>query len=81
MTPEVMTEVLKHNLSLGEDFLHNDYHHDECACRDLSAFIVQKPRALATLQDGGVCFACGGLTVRTGTCTTCTQCGETGGCG
>jgi hypothetical protein len=80
-----MTEVLKHNLSLGEDFLHTDYDHDECYCRDLSAYagfaVPRRSAAAGGLQDGGTCFACGGLTVRTGTCTTCTQCGETGGCG
>lgn len=28
-----------------------------------------------------VCRVCGGLMIRTGTCHTCTQCGDTTGCG
>lgn len=31
--------------------------------------------------DGGVCRDCGGMTVPTGACSTCSQCGSTGGCG
>jgi hypothetical protein len=29
----------------------------------------------------GICKRCGGMTIRTGTCMTCTQCGESDGCG
>lgn len=31
--------------------------------------------------DDSICPACGGMTVRTGTCHTCTECGSTTGCG
>lgn len=37
---------------------------------------VPPPRA-----DGGVCRDCGGMTVPTGACSTCRECGSTGGCG
>lgn len=37
-----------------------------------------KPKAQSS---GNSCFACGGMTVRTGTCETCTSCGTSGGCG
>lgn len=32
-------------------------------------------------QDSPVCTTCGGLTIRAGTCYTCTSCGSTSGCG
>lgn len=32
-------------------------------------------------KAGDVCRVCGGMMIRTGTCMTCTQCGETTGCG
>jgi len=32
-------------------------------------------------QDSPVCTTCGGLTIRAGTCYTCTACGSTSGCG
>lgn len=31
--------------------------------------------------DGSVCRDCGGMTVPTGACSTCSVCGSTGGCG
>lgn len=31
--------------------------------------------------DGTACMNCGGITVPTGSCYTCTTCGESGGCG
>ena len=36
---------------------------------------------LTAAQGADVCAKCSGLMVRTGTCMTCSQCGETGGCG
>lgn len=33
------------------------------------------------VSDGKVCTNCGGLMIRTGTCHTCTSCGNTDGCG
>jgi ribonucleoside-diphosphate reductase alpha chain len=32
-------------------------------------------------NDGTVCRNCGGLMIRTGSCHTCTTCGDTTGCG
>lgn len=34
-----------------------------------------------TGTTGDTCRNCGGLMIRTGTCMTCTQCGDTTGCG
>ncbi len=31
--------------------------------------------------DGNLCRDCGGMTVPTGACSTCSVCGSTGGCG
>lgn len=39
---------------------------------------MEKPKPLPT---GEICRTCGGLMVRTGTCHTCTQCGDSTGCG
>lgn len=42
---------------------------------------ARKPPA-APVPSGDLCPACGGLMVRTGTCTTCSSCGtSSGGCG
>lgn len=46
---------------------HDNLRANDCACK----------RGLA----GETCHECGGIMVRTGTCYTCTVCGETGGCG
>lgn len=42
--------------------------------------LVEVGRAHAR-SDGSTCRDCGGLTVPTGSCSTCTTCGSTGGCG
>lgn len=41
---------------------------------------VTKVKAVP-VSSGNSCFACGGMTVRTGSCETCTTCGTSGGCG
>ncbi len=74
---DVFAEASRHRLDL-EAFLHDDFGHQRCSC---SGQRVSAPPRMTGLPDGGTCFACGGMTVRTGTCTTCTSCGETGGCG
>ena len=33
------------------------------------------------MSHGDLCKTCGGMLIRTGTCHTCTQCGDTTGCG
>lgn len=76
MTPEVRTELALHRG--GSEVTHTDFRHEACACARL---VASRPPAQLGLPDGGVCFRCGGMTVRTGTCTACTTCGETGGCG
>jgi hypothetical protein len=76
VTPEVETEVRAHR-GFADPVLHTDYQASLCECSQVVASVPGN----AALPDGGICFACGGMTVRTGTCTTCTGCGETGGCG
>jgi hypothetical protein len=44
--------------------------------RDVKPSNVRSARA-----DGSVCRDCGGMTVPTGACSTCSVCGSTGGCG
>lgn len=73
---DVRAELEQHRLGLP--VVHDDYQHALCAC---ASAVVSAPPANPGLPDGGICFRCGGMTVRTGTCTTCTGCGETGGCG
>ncbi len=83
MTPEVMTETLKHNLSLGEDFLHDDFDHEHCQCGKLSGFVVQKLITLPMVRSkgGNSCATCGGINMLpTGSCETCMDCGTSGGC-
>lgn len=70
---QINEEIERHDLAFPS--LHTDYDHLLCACAKVA------PRPQVGLPDGGICFRCGGMTVRTGTCTTCTTCGETGGCG
>lgn len=60
-----------------DGFVHTNLAASECEC----AGVVAKAPVNEQLPDGGICFSCGSMTVRTGTCTTCTGCGQTGGCG
>lgn len=81
--PAVLALVRQHNLV--PRFTHCDLEPSACCClTSAQTFTEAEVRAAVYtggLQDGGICFACGGLTVRTGTCTTCTTCATTGGCG
>lgn len=43
------------------------------------ATTVQQMQLASPGQD--FCLRCGGMLMRTGTCQTCTQCGQSGGCG
>ncbi len=46
-----------------------------------SGFDTQKPKANGSVISDTVCRKCGGMMVRTGTCLTCLQCGDSsGGC-
>lgn len=72
MDSETEELVRRHNLSYDGE--HTDLQPGACACR---ARVV----AAVPVSSGDACYVCGGLTVRTGTCTTCTNCGTTGGCG
>lgn len=78
--PSAWDALAEHRLLPG--YIHNNLEASECSCRltDRAPKNSLPPRN-AALEDGGICFACGGLTVRTGSCTTCTECGTTSGCG
>lgn len=76
--------VRRHNLVEG--LVHTDLEPGQCICADAywsgrGYSPGVKGVQMRSSADGGTCHACGGMTVRTGTCTTCTNCGETGGCG
>lgn len=50
----------------------------------VSAADYHRPQARprrAPMPDGKCCKICGGLVVQTGTCETCTSCGDNSGCG
>jgi hypothetical protein len=92
VTPETEISVRAHDLSFSGE--HTDVAWWRCVCyqephefanieapEGPTTVVIRPPAGLSGLQDGGICFVCGGMTVRTGTCTTCTECGETGGCG
>lgn len=78
-----LDDLAGHNLTAS--VLHTNLVLTQCACYEHQGLKngaephPQPNRAVGA--DGGVCFKCGGMTVRTGTCTTCTSCGESGGCG
>lgn len=71
---EVKRQIAEHNLTEG--FMHTNLVASQCAC--LTKKVDVRPRVVS---DGGVCHHCGGLTVRTGTCHTCQECGASDGCG
>lgn len=48
---------------------------------ELAAEFRAAVRPSASRSDGGACRDCGGMTVPTGACSTCRECGSTGGCG
>lgn len=68
----VAAMIPAHNLR-NERFVHTNLEARSCACQGITFVRPQ--------QTGEMCSSCGGMMVRTGTCTTCTECGNTGGCG
>lgn len=72
--PDVAKAMSEHNLSPG--ITHTDLQVSGCACRYGGSVVMTRPQ-----QTGEVCASCGGMAVRTGTCTTCVECGTSGGCG
>jgi hypothetical protein len=46
----------------------------------ITTFDDKKPHYAPGI-DGGVCRICGGMLIRTGPCRTCTECGNSDGCG
>lgn len=89
VTPTAESAAILRRHNLVEGLAHTDLDPSRCICSDpywsgrgysqgVSNAVQMRSGFSA---DGGTCHACGGMTVRTGTCTTCTNCGETGGCG
>lgn len=86
LPPDVLAAVMRHDLSYRAP--HTDLLVEDCACATGVVPLSpandpqwDRPKPNTALPDGGTCFKCGSITVRTGTCTTCINCGETGGCG
>lgn len=75
--PEVQAALSRHDLSFPA---HDNLTYEDCKCANPNREHIEQARQ-AMGADGGTCFACGGMTVRTGSCTTCTNCATTSGCG
>lgn len=71
--PEARALLGLHRLT-DPSFVHTNLTRAMCACAGFG--LPVRPR-----QTGNVCSNCGGMAVQTGTCTTCVECGESGGCG
>lgn len=69
--PALVELVMAHDLR-DSRMVHTDLDVSRCACRHV---VYQRPQ-----QTGNTCANCGGMAVQTGTCTTCTECGTSGGC-
>ncbi len=76
--PELERLVRLHDLS-DPEYVHADYVASQCGCASRAA-VGSVVKAVPN-TTGEVCASCGGMMIRTGTCTTCTQCASTGGCG
>lgn len=68
---DVAQLVSAHDLR-DQGVVHTDLDVLSCACRA----VARRPNS-----TGDVCTDCGGMMVRTGSCTTCVECASTGGCG
>lgn len=87
--PESLAMLARHDQSFAGE--HTDLQSGLCACTrfvgterpgDAASAASQPQRYSAVGADGGTCFACGGMTIRTGSCTECTNCfTSSGGCG
>jgi hypothetical protein len=73
VTDEDAALVRRHNLAFQGE--HDNLQPTDCVCRR-ARVVAAPPRS-----SGNACHVCGGITVQTGSCTTCTGCGTTGGCG
>lgn len=71
---EIRDLVAEHNLHVP--IVHDNLQAGQCVCAVAIAIVEHPPQS-----SGNACQVCGGIMVQTGTCTTCTGCGTTGGCG
>lgn len=84
LPPDVLAALMRHDLAYKAP--HTNLLVTMCACATRVVPISpandpkNDPPKNTALPDGGTCFKCGGMTVRSGTCTTCMNCGEGGGC-
>ena len=69
--PESASLLAQHRQPNG---VHTNLQPAQCTCG--GTVVMARP-----FSSGNICPACGGIMVQTGTCTTCTECGTTGGCG
>ena len=69
-------EISEVNVPLA---VHADHHETESHGQTVSAPVSNKTKS--SISAGTVCRKCGGIMVRTGTCMTCLQCGESSGGG
>lgn len=75
ITPTVEVAALIRQHRLDPTVTHDDLQASTCRCGKVN--VVAKP----PVSTGDMCASCGGMTVRTGSCHTCTSCGTSGGCG
>lgn len=86
MTAGLFEGIQDHNLA-NMGLVHTDWQASRCVCQQSPTHHPSERLAVgqairAVGADGGVCFSCGGMTIRTGTCTECTNCfTSSGGCG
>lgn len=64
---------------LGRFMLHEDTFAEAILEAEAALWVPTFPTPARA--DGSLCRDCGGMTVQTGACRTCTECGTTGGCG
>lgn len=71
--PDVARLVMAGHALADSTIVHTDLTASGCACLRMVRVVPQ--------STGNSCAECGGMTVQTGTCSTCTSCGTSGGCG
>jgi hypothetical protein len=88
--PEVAQALNRHDFTFDKP--HTNLVAEQCICakpppdkepvEGALMFPTMPAPNRAVGADGGTCFACGGMTIRTGTCTECVNCfTSSGGCG
>ncbi len=68
----IVALMLDHNLA-DPAFVHSNLEPTECVCHRGHGGPIRR-------EGMDVCSDCGGLTIPTGSCMTCVECGASGGC-